>query len=119
MEDSGEPLRNPWPSSAAPLLLRAGMPGSPLELWLLLGLMLSPSRAKALASKRSLQEKNILMPTFQRDALIPDIPWNSDNHLQRLHMSAPDVTETLACDQHAFKLAQNRRCSLKGNKTHP
>ncbi len=55
MEDSGEPLRKLWPSSAPPLLLRAGVPGPPLPWLLLEGLTCRPRRASALTNKRSLQ----------------------------------------------------------------
>jgi hypothetical protein len=55
-EDMGDPLRRPWPSSAAPLLLRAGVLGPPLPLLLpeLPELMLRPRRARALVRRRSL-----------------------------------------------------------------
>ena len=55
MDDRGEPLRKPWPSSGPPLVLRAGVPGPPLPLLLLEGLTCRPSRARALPNKRSLR----------------------------------------------------------------
>ena len=65
MDDKGEPLRKPWPSSAPPLLLRAGVPGPPLPLLLLVGLMCKPSRARALTKRRSLWRRaNSLMEGF-------------------------------------------------------
>ena len=71
MEDRGDPLRRPWPSSAPPLLLRAGVLGPPLPLLQLLalpGLMLRPRRAKALASRRSLQSRDTFRPLDSRHA---------------------------------------------------
>lgn len=59
MEDRGDPLRRPWPSSDPPLPLRAGVPGPPLPALALLGVMLRPSRASALANNRSLQQASL------------------------------------------------------------